>query len=119
MWSVLERMQELNMPPNAQTFSLILERPLLGENIEMAIQYMGKMNAHDIRPELQTAQDIIILAAKLGHARLALEMANKFEAESVRRLDNSVWVNCLISAAENLYVSVTLTMLHPVNLPII
>lgn len=105
MWDILNRMEELNMPPNAQTFALILERPLLGENIELAVQYLGEMNARGIIPELPTVQGIIILATKLGHSRLALEIASTFEEESVRRLDNEVWVNCLISSAENLYVS--------------
>jgi hypothetical protein len=104
MWSIVERMQELRMPPNAQTFSLILERPLMGGNLEIAVQYLGEMKARGIVPELQTAQNIIILAANLGHSRLALDIASAFEDESVRRLDNEVWLNCLISSAENLFV---------------
>ena len=104
MWSILERMQELRMPPNAQTFSLILERPLMGKNLEVAVQYLGEMNRRGIVPELQTAQNIIILATTLGHSRLALDIAKAFEEASVRRLDHEVWVNCLISSAENLFV---------------
>jgi hypothetical protein len=104
MWSILDRMQELRMPPNAQTFSLILERPLIGGNLELAVQYLGLMNTLGIVPELQTAQNIIILATTLGYPRLALDIASTFEDNSVRRLDNEVWVNCLISSAENLFV---------------
>jgi hypothetical protein len=117
MWIILEQMRELNIPPNAQTFALILEKPLLGENLEMAIQYFSEMSARGIVPELQTAQAVIILAAKLGHAKLALEIASTFEDQSVRRLDNEVWLNCLISSAEALYVSTSSTMVHPVDLP--
>jgi len=79
MWIILEQMRELNIPPNAQTFALILEKPLLGQNLEMAIQYFSEMSARGIVPELQTAQAVVILAAKLGHARLALEIASAFE----------------------------------------
>jgi hypothetical protein len=107
MWGILSRMEAVNISPNAQTFTLILERPLLKKNLEMAVQYMGEMNTRRIVPELPTAQAIIILAAKLGHPRLALEIASTFEEDSVRRLDGEVWVNCLISAAENLFVSVS------------
>lgn len=105
MWKILEEMNEIGLTPNAQTFTQIMERPLLGENVEMAVQYMGEMLARGIVPELQTAQRAIILATSFGHAKLALDMANKFEEHSVRRLDNEVWVNCLIVSAENLYVS--------------
>jgi hypothetical protein len=103
-------MEELNIPPNAQTFSLIMERPLTGKNLEMAVQYMGEMYERGINPELQTAQGVITLAADFGYPRLALELANTFEEQSVRRLDHEVWLNCLLSAAENLYVSAPLTI---------
>lgn len=101
-------MNELNIPPNAQTFSLIMERPLRAEHLEMVVQYMGEMVTRGIVPELQTAKAAIILATKLGHPRLAIEMANHFEEASVRRLDNEVWLNCLIASAEDLYVSSSL-----------
>ena|SRR5882762_8473272 len=104
MWHILERMREHNIHPNALTFSLILERPILDKNLELAIQHMSEMNARGIIIELQTAEAIITLAAELGHPRLALDVASSFEEVSVRRLDSEVWLKCLISSAENLYV---------------
>ena len=109
MWETVERMKQLNFIPNAQTFSLIMERPLRSENLEMVVQYMGEMVALGLVPELQTAHDAIILASKRGHPRLAIEMANYFEDSSVRRLDNKVWLNLLIVSSEDLYVSISST----------
>jgi hypothetical protein len=100
-------MNELNMTPNAQTFSLILARPLRAKNLEMVVQYIGEMVTRGIVPELKTATAAIMLAANLGHPRLAIEMANYFDETSVRRLDSEVWLNCLITSAEDLYVSVS------------
>lgn len=107
MWEIVERMIELNITPNAQTFTLIMDRFIRAENLEMVVQYMGEMVNLGLVPELQTAHNIVILAAKLGHPRLAIEMANHFEDSSIRRLDNEVWLNCLIGSAEDLYVSVS------------
>lgn len=105
MWYILSQMQDLKIPPNAQTLTLILEKPLMVGNLEEAVQFLGEMNLSGVVPELRPVQAIITLAAEFGHSRLALEIANMFEEASVRRLDNEVWVQCLISAAENLYVS--------------
>lgn len=110
---MLAKMEDLGIIPNAQTFTLILERPLQAGNLEMAIQYMGEMATRDIVPELSVAQTTIQLACKMGYPKLALELAETFETTSVRRLDTEVWVNCLISSAENLYVSLTISYSAP------
>lgn len=107
-------MKELNITPNAQTFALVMDRPIRARNLEMVVQYMGEMVTLGLVPELQTAQGAVILATKRGHPRLAIEMANYFEESSVRRLDNEVWLNCLIGSAEDLYVSIFSTTIATV-----
>lgn len=104
MWSIIRRMEAARLTLDAQTFSLILERPLAAGNLEMAVQGIGQMIDRHIVPELSIAQGTIHLACKLGYPKLAMELAETFENLSVRRLDTEVWVNLLISSAENLYV---------------
>lgn len=104
MWTTIEEMRTLGIYPDAKTYALILERPFVNENVEMIIQYVAEMMQRGITPELDTAQRAIIIATNYNLPKLALELAHAFEHDSVRRLDIEVWMNCLICAAENLYV---------------
>lgn len=97
-------MKSLDIHPDSKTYALILERPLVNENVEMVVQYLGEMMLRRITPELDTAERAIIITTKYCLPKLALELAHAFEYESVRRLDSEVWLNCLICSAENLYV---------------
>lgn len=63
------------------------------------------MNILGLSPTLKTMQTLIRSAAKLGLPRLAVELAESFERTSVRRLEVSTWMECLVSAANALYVS--------------
>ncbi|KAF7975907.1 hypothetical protein HWV62_8337 [Athelia sp. TMB] len=103
LWSILARMSDAGLPPTAQTFTLIIARPLATQNLELAIQGIAHMVSTHVVPELSTAQATIHLACERGYPKLALELAETFENLSVRRLDTSVWVACLASAADALY----------------
>jgi hypothetical protein len=79
----------------------------------MALQYLFAMRSQNIVPELSAVQGVIILAAESGHPRLAYDLATYFEDNSHRRVGDDVWIACLYSAAQALYVSLRIT--HPHN----
>lgn len=75
----------------------------------MALQYLFAMKSQNIVPELSAVQAVIILAAESGYPRLAFDLATYFEDNSHRRVGDDVWVACLYSAAQALYVSFRIT----------
>ncbi|KAF5386004.1 hypothetical protein D9615_002506 [Tricholomella constricta] len=103
IWKVVDKMNELGVVPNADIFSFIIRRYLEGGNMELAIQYFCAMKSHQIIPKVQVAQSLIAFTAQSGYPRLALDLATWFEQASIRRLDHTVWVRCLIASAEHLY----------------
>ncbi len=106
-------MKACNVKPNAQTLNLLVTRYAGEENLEMAVHHLLSAPRHNIVPDLQTVQSVIILAARNNFARLALDLANWFERISTRRLEESVWVNCLIAAAETSYVRIPCHKIEP------
>jgi hypothetical protein len=106
MWDILEKMDAENISPNEQTFQLMIQRFTTPErkNLEFALQCVYEMGTRGLVLELTIAQDVIGLAAELGFPRLALDLAENFEATSVRRLSPETWMRCLASSAEILYV---------------
>lgn len=93
------------MHPNEQTYALIIKRITATENIELALQFLHAMTKRGFTPDLTATQEVIKLAANLHLPRLAIDLAQSFEAHSVRRLDGETWISCLVSSAELLYVS--------------
>jgi pentatricopeptide repeat protein len=106
MWQVVDKMTELGIHPNAHTYSLLISRYVSNENFEMALQLLFEMSARGLVPDLKTAQSVITLATRFNSPRLALDLAMSFEDGSVRSLGPQVWMNCLISSAEELFVRV-------------
>jgi len=98
-------MAEQGFPPNEQTYALIIKRITATEGVELALQVMHEMAKRGFPPDLTATQDVIKLAADLYFPRLAIDLAQNFEAHSVRRIDGETWMACLISSAELLYVS--------------
>src|SRR5262245_12147717 len=96
-------MVEWNIDPDATAFAHVILRHVADDNLELALQRLTEMPAHNLTPTLDTVQRVIVLATQRGYPRLALDLATEFEASSVRRLDSAVWMNCLISSAEALY----------------
>jgi len=102
-WPVIEKMNEMNIAPNSTTFSYIIDRFTYVGNLEVALQYLYSMKARQLVPELQAVQTVITLAAHIGYARLAIDLATWFEEISIRRLDQAIWISCLRSSADSLY----------------
>lgn len=98
-------MKELSIKPNAPIYTSLINAFVRDGNLEMSIQYLFAMKSQNIVPELSVVQAVIILAAENGYPRLALDLATYFENVSHRRLGDAVWVACLYSAAQSLYVS--------------
>lgn len=88
------------------TISHIIDRFVYDGNLEGALKYLLSTEHRGLVPEAKSAQKVIIMAAQQSHARLAVELAIWFEKKSVRKLDRVAWVHCLLSSAENLYVSI-------------
>ncbi|KAF9446394.1 hypothetical protein P691DRAFT_794495 [Macrolepiota fuliginosa MF-IS2] len=101
---VINKMEACSVKPNAQTLGLIITRYAAEGNLEMAIRHLLTVPKYNVVPDLQTVQSVIILAARNNFSRLALDLANWFERISTRRLEESVWVNCLIAAAETSHI---------------
>ncbi|KAG9220821.1 hypothetical protein CCMSSC00406_0002579 [Pleurotus cornucopiae] len=103
MWNVWDAQAASGIEPSIQTYSHILERFVLSDRLEFAIQFLHFMRTQGHEPELRAAQAMVIKAAKNGFPRLALDLLDSFEANTTRRLDHEAWMNCLISSAESLY----------------
>ncbi|KAI6134511.1 hypothetical protein EV401DRAFT_1905625 [Pisolithus croceorrhizus] len=102
-WETLEKMADQGIPPNEQTYALIIKRITATEGIELALQFMHEMAKRGFTPDLTATQDVIKLAAHLNFPRLAIDITQNFEAHSVRRIDGETWMSCLVSSAESLY----------------
>ncbi|KAJ7703255.1 hypothetical protein B0H17DRAFT_922737 [Mycena rosella] len=100
---ILKRMHELRVAPNSATYTILIARFVDDGNLEVALQYLHEMRAHGLHPEGAAAQAVIVLAANRGHPRLAVDLAVAFEAETVRKIEDSVWLACLHSSAAQLY----------------
>lgn len=105
MYRVLRRMSELGVEPDTSTYVHVIRKFVRAGNLEMAILYLVEMEEKGLSPRLEIAEDIITLAASKGHPRLAIDLAVNFEASTIRALSSQVWIKCLISATDHLYVS--------------
>jgi pentatricopeptide repeat protein len=97
-------MDEVGVEHTEGTYALLIQRYLDDSNLEMAFKLLVEMETRGLTPTLQTAEGVITLAAQRRMPRLALELAENFEASSVRRLGMHVWVSCLLSSSECFYV---------------
>ncbi|KAJ7262235.1 hypothetical protein B0H12DRAFT_1013042 [Mycena haematopus] len=100
---ILTRLEELGVTPNAATYALLITRFVAEQNLELALQYLHAMKARNLLPDVKVAQAVIILAANQGFPRLAIDIAVSFENETVRKVEDSVWLACLHSSAAELY----------------
>ncbi|KAI0312343.1 hypothetical protein OF83DRAFT_1146592 [Amylostereum chailletii] len=102
-WQMVNMMKEFGVEPNAATYEVLVRRYKLSDNFEMGLKLLFEMEQLEIAPSLRTVQDVIALAIRKGHARLALELAENYEASSIRRLDDVTWIKCLTAATGTLY----------------
>ncbi|KAJ3915441.1 hypothetical protein F5877DRAFT_48606 [Lentinula edodes] len=103
LWPIIRAMEEMGVEPNATTYGLIISYFASAKNIENALRYLYVMKSKGTEPELRTLQLVVEIAADSGNARLALDLVNAFESDSVRRLESDVWVNCLTASASCLW----------------
>ncbi|TFL03143.1 hypothetical protein BDV98DRAFT_504773 [Pterulicium gracile] len=102
IWKVLAKMKELGMTLRPTTYGEIMQKFIVDENLEMALQLLKTMSSEKLAPTLETMTSLISLAAEGGHPRLALDLVASFEA-ATRSLPPEVWVRCLQSSARELY----------------
>ena len=102
-------MEDAGMEHTEGTYALLIQRHLDDLNLEMAFKLLVEMEGRGLTPTLTTAEGVITLAARRRMPRLALELAENFEGSSVRRLGMDVWVSCLLSSSECLYVGLIST----------
>ncbi|KAG6820981.1 hypothetical protein H0H93_008610 [Arthromyces matolae] len=104
IWRVLKKMKELNVEPDATTFSVLIVRFLSNGNLELALQYYHEMKNQGLVPDIETANRLVTSIAQSGYPRLADDLAEDFEAASVRRLDWKTSMSCLGASAEAFYI---------------
>jgi pentatricopeptide repeat protein len=105
-------MEDAGIEHTEGTYELLIRRYITDSNLEMAFKLLVEMEGRGLTPTLKTAEGVITLAAMRRMPRLALELAENFEASSVRRLGMHVWVSCLLSSSECFYVGATLNHLE-------
>ncbi|KAF9529331.1 hypothetical protein CPB83DRAFT_853083 [Crepidotus variabilis] len=103
-WLALSELNRSGLTPNSAIATAILDSLVAQGNLETALHYLLNMKAQSITPELATVQTIIVLAASCGYSRLSIELATFFEKDTLRKLDESVWLTCLASSAQNYHV---------------
>jgi len=116
---VLVKMDACGIKPNSQTITLIISRCAAEGNLEMAIRHLLSFSEQGITPGLEAVQSVILLVARNNFVRLALDLAEWFERTSIRRLEETIWVECLIAAAETAYVCPSFFSCHETVLDII
>lgn len=97
-------MEDAGIEHTEGTYGLLIQRYVDDSNLEMAFKLLVEMEGRGLTPTIKTAEDVIVLAAQRRMPRLALELAENFEAASVRRLGSHAWVSCLLASSECLYV---------------
>ncbi|TDL26251.1 hypothetical protein BD410DRAFT_716086 [Rickenella mellea] len=93
-----------HIQPDATTYGHIISHYTLGKNLEVGLQYLAVMNIENVVPSLKTADHVIFLCADFGNARLAVDLAESFENNSVRRLNGELWAKVLHSCTMAFYV---------------
>src|ERR1700743_889956 len=112
-------MAEDNVPRNELTYHHIVSFYVSTRNLEMCIQLLDDMHRQHLTPTLPIVQGVIELSAELGEPRLALDMANSFEAASFRKLDSRTWMQILLGSAEFYCVSSARSYVEIVDVNII
>ncbi|KAG6907662.1 hypothetical protein DXG01_007866 [Tephrocybe rancida] len=103
LWKALNKMEELGVMPNATTFAPAITRYIGDNNTELALQCYRAMKTYNVIPDITTTASLIGHVADVGYPRLALDLLADYEKVSVRRMDHTVWVQCLTASTEALY----------------
>ncbi|KAF9005254.1 hypothetical protein BDQ17DRAFT_1240470 [Cyathus striatus] len=103
MWAVVQKMEQMGISADTHFYTQIIDRFVQDKNLEMAVQYLFVTKEVGLVPQLQAAEAVVALAAEQGHPRLAIDLIEWFEEESVRRMDHRPWLSCLIASAHDFY----------------
>ncbi|EIN11634.1 hypothetical protein PUNSTDRAFT_42835 [Punctularia strigosozonata HHB-11173 SS5] len=96
-------MEEQGEQINEESYGHLIDRSCQARNLEMCLRLCAEAESRGLVPTLPAVEATIRLAAELGYARLAIELAEDFETKSVRRISPATWIACLESSAEALY----------------
>ena len=83
-------MLEAEIIPNTTSYEILIAH-LAKANLEMALAILAEIEKRDLSPSTETAESIILFAAKQGYPRFALDFATSYEAVSVRPLSIATW----------------------------
>ena len=94
---VIQEMKRHGIEPDGKTHDLLIQRYIDGDNIEVALRRLTEMEDAGFSPSLKTAEDLVSKLSEVGYPKLAFDLANAFERESVRRISSETWVTLLAS----------------------
>ncbi len=98
-------MNELGVQPDGKTYSFLIVMYTEDRNLELALRYLHEIKSRELTPGVKAIKNIVMLAAELGHPRLAIDIATWFESKFDTPLDKIVWLKCLAGSAQEFYVS--------------
>ncbi|PCH36175.1 hypothetical protein WOLCODRAFT_146143 [Wolfiporia cocos MD-104 SS10] len=107
MWEVLDLMKQHRIKLDEKTYERVILRYANSDNVELALQNLAEMTERGLSPTLSTASRVISAASRNGHPRLALDLAESFEATSLRHLEQEVWIELLISCSDMMFLLVS------------
>ncbi|EPQ56972.1 hypothetical protein GLOTRDRAFT_127356 [Gloeophyllum trabeum ATCC 11539] len=101
---ILDMLKDAGLAPDTETYGILIDRYLTANNIEMCLELYAQAEAQGVPLNVAIEEKLIRVAADLGFPRLACQLAEQFEARSVRSLDIVTWMKCLTSSSGQLYV---------------
>lgn len=99
-------MEARNLDMTDMTYQFVIFRLVRSEALELSLQWLAEMGTKGLTPTMKTMAALVELACQLSNSRIAIDLALNFEQSSPRMLEAQTWYNCLIAAADTLYVSV-------------
>lgn len=103
-WAVWNTALSYGIEPNQSLYEQLISRLTNGRNLEAALQQLAVMSEKGIPPSLNTMDALIHVACTNKQPRIALELAEAFNAASVRRISTQTWMRILVASSEMLFV---------------
>jgi pentatricopeptide repeat protein len=104
VWDIFHQMVAREIAPNELTYEILIKRHCAASNLEHALQAMVDLDSRGLGATLGSTQAVISLACELEQPRLALDIADAFTSNSVRRLVSDDWLKILTACAKDLWV---------------
>ena len=101
---IFQEIEALGLQPNKETYEILVEYFVTGDNVEMALSKLNEMQELGFTPSLNSVKPVVESLADAGHIQLALEIVEAYVSKSGRRLPGDTWVRLLVASAENLNV---------------